>query len=71
MRIDGRWLVCDDGFERPFVPAHLLLPTRHLARIDLLLDTGADFTLLSYALGQSLAVYALAALVGVQILLPC
>jgi hypothetical protein len=57
MRIDGRWLRCTDGIERPVVDVHLVLPTRQLAALPMLVDTGADFTILAYAVGQSLSAY--------------
>jgi hypothetical protein len=57
MRIEGRWLLCSDGIERPVIDVHLVLPTRQVAALPMLLDTGADFTILAYAAGQSLATY--------------
>jgi len=47
MRIDGRWMRSADGFERPVIDAHLLLPTRQLIAVSFLLDTGADMTIVS------------------------
>lgn len=57
MRIDGRWMVCSDGFERPIVPTHLLLPDGQTMPVPMLLDTGADFTFLTYTILQSLNDY--------------
>ena len=35
MRVNGRWMLRADGFERPIVDAHLLLPTRQQVRCSL------------------------------------
>lgn len=57
MRIEGRWLRFPDGVERPVVDCHLLLPGGQLAALPLVLDTGADFTVLAYSTIQQLAPY--------------
>ena len=57
MRIDGRWLRCSDGIERPIIDAELLLPTRQLVAVPFLLDTGADITVVSYDVAQTLATF--------------
>lgn len=57
MRIEGRWLLCTDGIERPVIDIHLLLADGHLAALPILIDTGADSTVLSYTVVQSLAGY--------------
>lgn len=57
MRIDGRWLRFPDGIERPVIDAHLLLPGGQLATLSLVIDTGADFTVLAYTVAQQLGAY--------------
>src|SRR6185295_18561715 len=57
MRIDGCWLRCSDGIERPVIDAELLLPTRQLVAVPFLLDTGADITIVSYDVAQTLVTF--------------
>jgi hypothetical protein len=57
MRIDGRWLRFPDGIERPVIDAHLLLSGGQLAALSLVIDTGADFTVLAYVVAQQLGAY--------------
>jgi hypothetical protein len=57
MRIDGRWHRFTDGFERPVIDAQLILPTGQLVPLSLLLDTGADFTVVGYNVAQSLSAF--------------
>src|SRR6266511_1025802 len=55
MRIDGRWVTGADGVERPIFDAALLHSGGQRYPIQLVLDTGADFTLATYDVGHSLA----------------
>jgi hypothetical protein len=55
MRIDGRWVTGADGVERPVFDAALLHAGGQRYPIQFVLDTGADFTLLTYDVGQALA----------------
>ncbi len=55
MRIDGRWVTGADGVERPIFDAVLLHSGGQRYPIQLVLDTGADFTLATYDVGQALA----------------
>jgi hypothetical protein len=57
MRIEGRWLSFPGGVERPIIDGHLLLPGGQLASLPLVIDTGADFTVLAYDVAQQLAMY--------------
>ncbi|MBC8162791.1 MAG: hypothetical protein H7Z42_16395 [Roseiflexaceae bacterium] len=57
MRIDGRWFRFPDGIERPVVDAHLLLPGGQLAALSLVIDSGADFTVLTHTVIQQPAPY--------------
>lgn len=57
MRIDGRWLSFPDGVERPVIDVHLLLPGGQQAALSLVIDTGADFTVLAHTVAQQLASY--------------
>src|SRR5437016_3279181 len=57
MHIEGRWLRFPDGVERPVIDGHLLLPGGQLAALPLVIDTGADFTVLAYSAAQQLAAY--------------
>jgi hypothetical protein len=57
MRINGRWLLCADGIERPVFDVQLLLPSGQVATTPFLLDTGADLTIVAYGVAQQLAAY--------------
>jgi hypothetical protein len=57
MRIEGRWLHFPDRVERPVIDSHLLLPGGQLVALPLVIDTGADFTVLAYAVAQQLEAY--------------
>ncbi len=50
-------MLCADGFERPVIDGDLLLPDRQQVPVPFLLDTGADFTLLSHSVLSTLATY--------------
>lgn len=55
MRIEGRWIVGADGVERPVFDGVIALPDgRHLA-LSLLIDTGADLTVLAPSVAEQLA----------------
>lgn len=47
MRIDGRWLFCEDGFARPVLRGELLASDGSWLSAEFLVDTGADCTVLS------------------------
>jgi hypothetical protein len=59
MRIEGRWVAGLDGVERPVFDAALLHSGGQRYPIQLVLDTGADITLLTYDVGQALVTTAL------------
>ncbi len=50
MRIDGEWLECDDGFVRPVIRGQVLNAHGNWEPVLLLVDTGADCTVLSAAI---------------------
>jgi hypothetical protein len=47
MRIDGEWYACDDGVVRPIIRGHILNAAGSWEPLLLLLDTGADCTVIS------------------------
>jgi hypothetical protein len=47
MRINGQWLLCDDGVVRPVLFSELLTSDGLWRKIPFLLDTGADRTVLN------------------------
>ena len=47
MRINGKWLLCDDGETRPVVPGMVYLPDGRWLEVPFLLDAGADRTVFS------------------------
>jgi Aspartyl protease len=47
MRLDGQWLLCDDGVMRPVISGEILAGNSFWEKIEFLLDTGADRTVLS------------------------
>ena len=47
MRINGEWLQCDDGDIRPVIRGELLGNDSDWRELELLIDTGADRTLIS------------------------
>jgi hypothetical protein len=49
MRINGQWLLCDDGIVRPVLFSELLTGDGSWRQIPFLLDTGADRTVLNAA----------------------
>jgi len=47
MRINGKWLLCDDGETRPVVPGMVCLADGRWLEVPFLLDAGADRTVFS------------------------
>jgi predicted aspartyl protease len=47
MRFNGEWLQCDDGIVRPIIRAEILSGDGNWRRFELLVDTGADRTVIS------------------------
>jgi len=46
MRINGRWLLCDDGIVRPVIRGEVLADDGSWQSVEFLVDTGADRTVL-------------------------
>jgi hypothetical protein len=47
MRINGEWLLCDDGVVRPAIRAELLADDGAWKAVEFLVDIGADRTVLN------------------------
>jgi len=47
MRVNGKWLLCDDGVIRPVVPGFVRAADGQLVEVAFLLDAGADRTVFS------------------------
>ena len=47
MRFEGEWLECDDGIVRPVMRAEILAGDGVWRSVELLVDTGADRTVIS------------------------
>jgi hypothetical protein len=47
MRIDGKWLLCDDAIVRPVVSGEILSADGRWLQVEFLLDPAADRTVLS------------------------
>ncbi len=47
MRVDGEWLLCDDGILRPVIRAEILASDGSWQSAEFLVDTGADRTVFS------------------------
>jgi len=47
MRVNGKWLLCDDGVIRPVVPGFVRAADGQLVEAAFLLDAGADRTVFS------------------------
>jgi hypothetical protein len=47
MRLDGKWLLCDDGFMRPVLRGEILAGDGSWLPAEFLVDTGADCTVFS------------------------
>lgn len=56
MRIDGSWLICDDGVLRPIIVADAKRSDGTWLEIRMLVDTGADRTVLSADILESLKI---------------
>jgi predicted aspartyl protease len=54
MRFNGEWLQCDDGVVRPVIRAEILMGEGSWRAVELLVDTGADRTVLSANVLESL-----------------
>jgi predicted aspartyl protease len=54
MRFNGEWLQCDDRIVRPVVRAEILTGVGSWRAVELLVDTGADRTVLSANVLESL-----------------
>lgn len=59
MRIDGEWLLCDDGIVRPVVRAEILAGNGAWQSAEFLVDSGADRTVFSAATLAALRLQAL------------
>jgi len=55
MRFNGEWLHCDDGIVRPVIRAEILAGDGSWRAGELLVDTGADRTVLSANILESLS----------------
>ena len=49
MRINGEWLWCDDGIVRPAIRGEILAADGSWRKVEFLVDTGADRTVLTAA----------------------
>jgi hypothetical protein len=49
MRIDGQWLLCDDGVKRPVISGEIRTADGSWEKSEFLVDTGADRTVFSAA----------------------
>lgn len=56
IRFNGEWLQCDDGIIRPVIRAEILTGDSSWRAVELLVDTGADRTVLSANVLESLNV---------------
>ncbi len=54
MRFNGVWLYCDDGIVRPVITGEILASDESWQSIDFLVDTGADRTVISADVLESL-----------------
>lgn len=66
MRIDGQWLLCDDGVMRPVISGEILAGNGSWERSEFLVDTGADRTVLSAATLAKLGLQAVAVQEGIS-----
>ena len=53
MRFNGEWLQCDDGIIRPVIRAEILTGDGGWRVFELLIDTGADRTVISANVTES------------------
>ncbi len=56
MRFNGEWIQCDDGIVRPVIRAEILTGEGQWRAFELLVDTGADRTVISANVLESLNV---------------
>ena len=56
MRINGEWLMCDDGITRPVIRAEILAGGDAWRAFELLVDTGANRTVISANVLESLSI---------------
>ena len=61
MRIDGKWLLCDDHVLRPIISGEILAANGSWESVEFLVDTGADRTVLSATTLAKLGLVPLAA----------
>jgi len=54
MRFNGEWLQCDDGIVRPVIRAEIFAGDGQWRAVELLVDTGADRTVISANVLESL-----------------
>lgn len=54
MRFDGEWLLCDDGVARPVLRCEIVAADGTWRAAELLIDSGADRTVLSANILESL-----------------
>jgi predicted aspartyl protease len=66
MRIDGQWLLSDDGVMRPMISGEILTGNGSWERSEFLVDTGADRTVLSAATWAKLALQPVAMPEGIS-----
>ena len=66
MRIDGQWLLCDDGVMRPVISGALLADNGSWEKSEFLVDTGADRTVFSAATLAKLGLQPLAMQEGIS-----
>lgn len=65
MRINGEWLLCDDGIVRPVIRGEILAGNGSWQRAEFLVDTGADRTVLSAPILTALGLQPLATQEGI------
>lgn len=65
MRIEGKWLLCDDGVERPVISGEILGQNGSWESTEFLVDTGADRTVFTAATRTKLGLASLASQDGV------
>jgi hypothetical protein len=66
MRINGEWLLCDDGVTRPVIRGELLAGDGSWKAVEFLVDIGADRTVLTAAMLLKLGLPLLAAAEGLS-----
>lgn len=66
MRIEGEWLLFEDGVLRPIIRGEVLSGSESWQAVEFLLDTGADKTVLSAAILQRLSLPSIESEVGIS-----